>query len=145
MQFNTFGEWIVFLLALVVAALIIWGAFELLDWARKNKKYALLAKAAEIGYAAGEMFGKTYLSSEDKDGSEKAQKAFEVASNLLKSWKVNISAEQIKYAVQLAWQKWEGSHKAAGSTAVINTKLEAVPEEMRAAAREVIHEVLEKG
>lgn len=142
---QTILDFIYPLLAIIVAILIIWAGFELLDYLRKQKRYKLLSKAADMGYAAAELWGHKYLSGEDKDGSQKAQRAFDTASDLLKAWKINLSADQIRYAVQIAWQKLEGAPKAAGSTAVINTEIAATADDMKDAARQVIHEVLDKG
>lgn len=145
MEVTGIWGWLLLSLLTIIFVLIIWGFFEGLAYLRNQKTYKLLSKAADIAYGAAEVWGKTYLSGQDKQGTEKAKHAFDVASKLLKSWKVDLSASQIESAVQLAWQKWEGSHKAAGSTAVINTEIAATPDHMKDAAREVIHEVLEKG
>lgn len=64
---------------------------------------------------------------------------------MLEAHRIKVDPQVIVNAVQWAWQKLEGAPKAAGSTAVINTEIAATPDHMKDAAREVIHEVLEKG
>lgn len=96
-------------------------------WAQQGYAYAE-KKSAELGTLSG---------------SDKAMIAYDWVSDRLATIGIKVTADQIKGAIQLAWHKLEQVPKQQGSTAVVNTEIQATNEHLEQAAEKAISKVLD--
>ncbi len=139
-----FNMYIVPALFFIVVISFMYGLFYGLNYLRTKSKNSKVAWFAEQAYAFAEKWGKENLSGNDgqtgrdSKGDLKARKAYEVMSYLLSKAKINLTSEQIKYVVELAYHKLEKIPRQQGSTAVINTELVGAEKMLQEAAQKEI-------
>lgn len=126
------------LLIVVVIIALLYG----IKYLRTQSKNKTIQWLAELAYSKAERAGETYLSGKDDKGTAKFEEAVQALTDMLAARRIKVDPAIIVNAVQWAWQRLEGTPKAQGT--IIKAEVNATSDQMKQAAQEAIHEVLEK-